>query len=44
MFTDTDQIARLWQCDKSFVNQLDPDQSESLYAGWLNAVSKVMSN
>ncbi len=36
-------ISKLWQRDSIYKPMMDPDQRERLYAGWLDAVSRVRS-
>ena len=36
-------IARLWQCERRFEPEMELDQRERLYTGWLDAVRRVSS-
>lgn len=43
VYESLEEIAKLWQCEKSFSPQLPQEQCDSLYRGWLQAVDKVRS-
>lgn len=42
IYKSFDEIASLWQCDRRFNCQMPVEQQQHLYAGWLNAVKRVM--
>ena len=42
IYKSFDEIASLWQCDRRFNCQMPTEQQQHLYAGWLNAVKRVM--
>jgi glycerol kinase len=44
VFASTEELAQLWQCDARFEPVIDEEKRNSLYAQWLNAVSKVQTN
>lgn len=43
LYTSLDDIAKLWRRESVFEPQMDMEQTEKLYAGWLDAVSRVRS-
>jgi glycerol kinase len=43
IFTSLEEIAELWHCDRRFTPVMAGEQRERLYAGWLDAVSRVAS-
>lgn len=43
MFASTDEISRLWSCEKRFEPSMSEEKRASLYAGWLDAVGRVAS-
>ncbi|GHE19755.1 glycerol kinase GlpK [Halomonas urumqiensis] len=42
-YRDLDEIAELWQCERSFTPQMEADERERLYQGWQEAVERVKS-
>ncbi|MCH4563559.1 glycerol kinase GlpK [Halomonas sp. EGI 63088] len=42
-YRDLDEIAGLWQCERSFVPQMEEGERERLYQGWQEAVDRVKS-
>ncbi|PXX97599.1 glycerol kinase GlpK [Halomonas sp. LBP4] len=42
-YRDLDEIAGLWQCERSFVPQMEEGERERLYQGWQEAVERVKS-
>jgi glycerol kinase len=43
-YRDLDEIARLWQCERSFTPAMSEHERERLYGGWLEAVERVKSD
>lgn len=43
LYTSLDDIAKLWRRESVFEPRMDIEQTEKLYAGWLDAVSRVRS-
>jgi len=43
LYTSLDDIAKLWRREAVFEPQMDIEQTGKLYAGWLDAVSRVRS-
>lgn len=43
MFDSLQTIAELWHCDRRFTPRMADSRREQLYAGWLDAVSRVAS-
>ncbi len=43
VYKGLDQIAKYWNCDRTFEPSMPLEQSEKLYAGWLDAVERVRS-
>ena len=43
LYKSLDDIAKLWRRESVFEPQMDMEQTEKLYAGWLDAVSRVRS-
>ncbi|MCB1644001.1 MAG: glycerol kinase GlpK [Pseudomonadales bacterium] len=44
IFGSLEEIAGQWQEDKSFQSEMSIEQSDALYKGWLEAVSRVRSH
>ncbi len=44
MFSSTEQISQLWQCERRFVPQMPKSQADQLYKNWQSAVRKVITN
>ena len=44
VYGSTDEIAKLWQCDRRFEPDMQMDARERLYRGWLDAVRRVRSS
>ncbi len=42
LYASTADIARLWHCDRVFVPALDGARRDALYAGWTDAVRRVL--
>ncbi|MDI5985743.1 glycerol kinase GlpK [Halomonas sp. M4R5S39] len=42
-YRDLDEIAGLWQCERSFVPKMEEGERERLYQGWQEAVERVKS-
>ena len=42
VWKDTDEICRLWHCDVTFENQMDPAKRETLSRGWHKAVGRSL--
>jgi len=42
IYGSLDDIARLWQAERRFEPQLDPARADTLYAGWQEAVQRVI--
>ncbi len=43
-YDSLEEIEQLWRCEKSFLPSMDSATRESLYQGWLDAVSRVRSH
>ncbi len=43
IFTSTEQIAQLWQCQHKFVGKMPSQERQALYNKWLAAVAKVQA-
>jgi len=43
IYRSTQEIAELWQLENHFSPNIDQTDAESLYAGWLDAVNRVIS-
>lgn len=43
LFSSLDDIARHWDCERSFTPLMPSERREELYAGWLDAVQRVRS-
>lgn len=43
VFSSTEELASLWQCESRFEPTIDDEKRNSLYSQWLNAVSKVQT-
>ena len=41
IFRSPEEIAALWQCDRQFLPAMEDDRRQTLYRGWLDAVSRV---
>lgn len=41
VFSSTEEISRLWSCEKRFEPSMPEDKRSALYAGWLDAVGRV---
>jgi Glycerol kinase len=44
IFHSTEQISKLWQCERQFVPVQTPEWSESLYKSWQTAVRRVLTH
>jgi glycerol kinase len=44
IYADLSEVVGHWSCDKSFSPTMDGDTRDRLYAGWLEAVSRVRCN
>ncbi|HSP58846.1 MAG TPA: glycerol kinase GlpK [Halomonas sp.] len=43
-YQDLDEIASLWQCERSFFPSMEEGERQRLYKGWLEAVERVKSD
>lgn len=43
-YQDLDEIASLWQCERSFFPSMEEGERQRLYQGWLEAVERVKSD
>lgn len=43
-YQDLDEIASLWQCERSFFPSMEEGERQRLYQGWLEAVDRVKSD
>ncbi|SFU31550.1 glycerol kinase GlpK [Halomonas korlensis] len=43
-YQDLDEIASLWQCERSFFPSMEEGERQRLYLGWLEAVERVKSD
>ncbi|MEW6990980.1 glycerol kinase GlpK [Colwelliaceae bacterium 6441] len=43
LFHSTEQLAKLWHCQKSFTAKMSSEQRNSLYQQWKSAINKVKS-
>jgi glycerol kinase len=43
VWTDQDDIQKLWALDRTFTPAMDAAKREALYAGWTDAVSRTRS-
>ena len=44
VYKSLDEISKLWQSDARFKPSMKPAKADALYAGWREAVERVMSN
>jgi len=44
MVNSADEISRLWKCERTFTPAMDAERRDRLYAGWQDAVSRVLSS
>jgi glycerol kinase len=43
-YQDLDEIASMWQCERSFFPSMEEGERQRLYQGWLEAVERVKSD
>jgi glycerol kinase len=43
VFSSTDELAKMWHCEKRFTPTIDNEQRNNLYGKWLTAVQRVKS-
>jgi glycerol kinase len=43
VFSSTEELAKMWHCDRRFAPEIDNKQRNNLYGKWLDAVKKVQS-
>jgi|TARA_B110001469_G_scaffold117678_1_gene123854 glycerol kinase len=44
IYQSLNELTQMWQCDQRFTPSIDKPLRNQLYAGWLDAVSKVQTN